>query len=255
MEALNEPLLKVKNLSAGFYNEEVLKNINLSAEAGQVLAVIGPSGCGKSTFLRCLNRMHEEVSGAYTKGAVFLEGRDIYAQNIDPVRVRRLAGMVFQKPNPFPGLSIFENVAVGLKLAGFKKSEIKDKVEISLKQAALWTEVKDILNRPGTALSGGQQQRLCLARALVLQPKIILMDEPTSALDPVAASRIESLIQEIKKQVTIVIVTHNMQQAARISNKCAFLLMGELIECGKTSTIFTNPQHKKTEAYITGRFG
>ncbi len=248
-------LVKVQNLSAGFFSTIVLKEINLEIPAHKVVALIGPSGCGKSTFLRCLNRMHEEVPGAEVKGQILLEDQNIYDKFIDPVLVRRKVGMVFQKPNPFPGLSIFDNVAVGLKLMGVKKKVLYERVETSLKQAALWDEVKDILKRQGTSLSGGQQQRLCIARALAINPSVVLMDEPTSALDPISTSRIENLIRRLKEQVTVIIVTHNMQQASRISDKTAFLLSGELVEYEKTSKIFTNPSERKTEAYITGRFG
>ena len=252
---MKKSLVKVQNLSAGFFSTIVLKEINLEIPAHKVVALIGPSGCGKSTFLRCLNRMHEEVPGAEVKGQILLEDQNIYDKFIDPVLVRRKVGMVFQKPNPFPGLSIFDNVAIGLKLMGVKKKVLYERVENSLKQAALWDEVKDILKRQGTSLSGGQQQRLCIARALAINPSIILMDEPTSALDPISTSRIENLIRRLKEQVTIIIVTHNMQQASRISDKTAFLLSGELVEYEKTSKIFTNPSERKTEAYITGRFG
>ena len=252
---MKKSLVKVQNLSAGFFSTIVLKEINLEIPAHKVVALIGPSGCGKSTFLRCLNRMHEEVPGAEVKGQILLEDQNIYDKFIDPVLVRRKVGMVFQKPNPFPGLSIFDNVAIGLKLMGVKKKVLYERVENSLKQAALWDEVKDILKRQGTSLSGGQQQRLCIARALAINPSIVLMDEPTSALDPISTSRIENLIRRLKEQVTVIIVTHNMQQASRISDKTAFLLSGELVEYEKTSKIFTNPSERKTEAYITGRFG
>ena len=252
---MEKTLVKIQNLSASFFSATVLNNISLDIPAHKVVAFIGPSGCGKSTFLRCLNRMHEEVVGAKVQGEVFLEGENIYNKYIDPVLVRRKIGMVFQKPNPFPGLSIFDNVAIGLKLMGVKKKILREKVESSLKQAALWEEVKDVLKRQGTSLSGGQQQRLCIARALAINPSVILMDEPTSALDPISTSRIETLMRELKEQVTVIIVTHNMQQASRVSDKTAFLLSGKLIEYGKTSHIFTNPTEKKTEAYITGRFG
>ena len=252
---MEKSLVKVQNLSAGFFSTIVLKEINLEIPAHKVVAFIGPSGCGKSTFLRCLNRMHEEVPGAEVKGQILLEDQNIYDKFIDPVLVRRKVGMVFQKPNPFPGLSIFDNVAVGLKLMGVKKKVLYERVETSLKQAALWDEVKDILKRQGTSLSGGQQQRLCIARTLAINPSVVLMDEPTSALDPISTSRIENLIRRLKEQVTVIIVTHNMQQASRISDKTAFLLSGELVEYEKTSKIFTNPSERKTEAYITGRFG
>ena len=248
-------LVKVKNLSASFFSSTVLKQINLEIPTRKVIAFIGPSGCGKSTFLRCLNRMHEEVPGAGIQGQVLLEGQNIYERYVDPVLVRRKVGMVFQKPNPFPGLSIFDNVAVGLKLMGVKKKILCERVEDSLRQAALWDEVKNILKRQGTSLSGGQQQRLCIARALAINPSVVLMDEPTSALDPISTSRIEQLIRKLKKRVTVIIVTHNMQQASRISDKTAFLLSGELVEYEKTSKIFTNPSEVKTESYITGRFG
>ena len=249
-------LLETKNLTAYFSNTPALKNINLSVEKNKIVALIGPSGCGKSTLIRCLNRMHEETPGAFVKGRVILENQNIYDPLVDPVLIRRKIGMVFQKPNPFPSMSIFNNVALGLKLMGIKKkSIIEQKVQASLIHSALWNEVKDILKRPGTSLSGGQQQRLCIARALAVDPSIILMDEPTSALDPVSTMRIEELLQKLIKTVTIIIVTHNMQQASRISNKTAFLLDGELIEYEKTSRLFTNPEDSRTERYITGRFG
>ncbi len=254
-QAENKTLMTIKNLSAGFFTTTVLSNINMDITEHQVVAIIGPSGCGKSTFLRCLNRLHEEVRGAYVNGQVLLNHKNIYNKDMDPVKVRRLVGMVFQKPNPFPGFSIFDNVAIGCKLMGIRGQLLQERVEHSLKQAVLWDEVKDILKRPGSSLSGGQQQRLCIARALAIDPSVILMDEPTSALDPVSTSRIENLIRTLKHQVTVVIVTHNMQQASRISNTTAFFLSGKLIEFEKTSTMFTNPKNSKTEAYITGRFG
>lgn len=250
-----ETVLCLKQLSASFFSTQVLSHVSMDIMQAQVVAIIGPSGCGKSTFLRCLNRMHEEVQGATVRGQVFLNGKDIYTKGVDPVLVRRQVGMVFQKPNPFPGLSIFDNVAVGLKLIGVKKRDLKARVEAALRQAVLWEEVQDILKRPGTSLSGGQQQRLCIARALAVSPAVILMDEPTSALDPISTARIENLIRALTKQVTVVIVTHNMQQASRISDKTAFLLSGKLVEFDKTSKIFTKPTEAKTEAYITGRFG
>ncbi len=250
-----DELVQIQNLSAGFFATPVLKQINMNVPAHKVVALIGPSGCGKSTFLRCLNRMHEEAPGANLKGKVFLEDQNIYENHIDPVLIRRKVGMVFQKPNPFPGLSIFDNVALGLKLMGVKRKTLYERVENSLKQSALWEEVKDILKRPGLSLSGGQQQRLCIARALAINPSVILMDEPTSALDPISTARIENLIRELKKTVTVIIVTHNMQQASRISDKTAFLLSGKLIEYGKTSLVFTKPEKARTESYITGRFG
>ncbi len=251
-----QPVLQVKNLNAWFGQVHAVKNIDLQASPCTVTALIGPSGCGKSTFIRCLNRLHEEVPGARAQGEVFLEGENIYERGVDPVAIRRKIGMVFQKPNPFPGFSIFDNVAAGLKLAGVsKRSLLNETVERSLKHAALWDEVKDKLKAPGTSLSGGQQQRLCIARALAVNPPMLLMDEPTSALDPISTAKIEELVFELKKEVTVVMVTHNMQQAARVSDRSAFFLMGELIEEGETSTVFTNPRDKKTEQYITGRFG
>lgn len=253
---METPLLSIKNLNAWFDTFHAVKNVSLSVEKNDILALIGPSGCGKSTFIRCINRLHEEVPKARVEGEVLIQGENIYAPDMDPVKVRRQVGMVFQKPNPFPGLSIFENVAIGLKLSGIKRRSILGEVvEKSLKEAALWDEVKDKLNQPGTSLSGGQQQRLCIARALAVNPPILLMDEPTSALDPISTARIEDLLQELKKHVTIVIVTHNMQQASRVSSKTAFFLSGNLIEFGETSLIFTNPKASKTEEYITGRFG
>lgn len=249
-------LLEVENLKAWIGGNQILKGITLNVEKNDVLAIIGPSGCGKSTFVRCLNRLHEEIQGARVEGKVKILGQDIYGRTVDPVRIRRQIGMVFQRPNPFPGLSIYENVSIGLKLAGIKrKSAIHEIVEKSLRQAALWDEVKDKLNSQGTSLSGGQQQRLCIARALAVEPPVLLMDEPTSALDPVSKAKIESLLQNLKTDVTIIMVTHNMQQAARTSTKTAFFLLGELIEFGSTSQIFTQPKKKFTEDYITGRFG
>ncbi len=249
-------VLRVEKLNAFFGAFQAVKDVDISVKHNEVVALIGPSGCGKSTFIRCLNRLHEEVSGARCTGDVWLDGKNIYGPGVDPVLVRRNVGMVFQKPNPFPGLSVFDNVAVGLKLAGVsKKSVLEEAVTTALKKSALWEEVKDKLKQPGTGLSGGQQQRLCLARALAVKPPVILMDEPTSALDPISTAKIEELVVELKDEVTVVIVTHNMQQASRISNKTAFFLLGELIEFGKTSNIFTKPQNTKTEQYITGRFG
>lgn len=246
--------IEIKNLKAWFDTTKVLSDINLSIERNKVVAIIGPSGCGKSTFIRCLNRLHEEVRGARVEGKVFLEKRNIYDSSVDPVLIRRNIGMIFQKPNPFPGMSIYDNVALGLKLSGIRKRSLLDeKVEMSLKRAALWKEVKDNLSRPGTGLSGGQQQRLCIARALAVEPPVILMDEPTSALDPISTAWIEELIQNLTDQVTVIIVTHNMQQASRVSDRTAFLLNGELVEYNKTSLFFTNPTDERSEAYITGR--
>ncbi len=249
-------ILKVNNLNAWFGEHRALNNIKLSFDSNKVTALIGPSGCGKSTFIRCLNRLHEETPGASASGQVILQGENIYVAGVDPVRIRRKVGMVFQKPNPFPALSVFDNVVAGLRLAGIgRKSILRDVAEKSLKLAALWDEVKDKLNQPGTSLSGGQQQRLCIARALAVEPPVLLMDEPTSALDPISTAKIEELVLSLKKEITIIIVTHNMQQAARVSDKTAFFLLGELIEFGDTSQIFTVPKEKKTEEYITGKFG
>jgi phosphate transport system ATP-binding protein len=252
----SEVLFKVENLNAGFGESHILKDISCYFTKNDVIALIGPSGCGKSTFIRTLNRLHEEVNQAWIRGHVFFNNKDIYQANVDPVLIRRQIGMVFQKPNPFPGLTIFENVGIGLKLAGIKnKSTLSELIEKALLQAALWDEVKDKLHKPGTSLSGGQQQRLCIARALAVEPPVILMDEPTSALDPISTAKIEDLVQELKKTVTVIMVTHNMQQASRISDKTAFFLMGELVEFDDTSRVFTEPQDERTENYITGRFG
>lgn len=249
-------ILETKNLTAYFGNHAAARSISLGFLKNKISAIIGPSGCGKSTFIRCLNRMHEEIPGARVEGQVCLSGKNIYGKGIDPVSIRRQIGMVFQKPNPFPSLSVFENVAIGHRLAGVsKKSLLEEVVEQSLKQAALWTEVKDKLKSPGTSLSGGQQQRLCIARALAVKPPVLLMDEPTSALDPVSTVKIEELALGLKNDVSIVIVTHNMQQAARISDQTSFFLMGEMVESSDTSKIFTNPSDARTEQYITGRFG
>jgi phosphate transport system ATP-binding protein len=248
--------ITVEALNAWFGAKHVLHNISLGIQENRITAIIGPSGCGKSTFIRCLNRMHEVVPGARVSGKVLVDGRDIYKNNIDPVDIRRCIGMVFQKPNPFPTMSIYDNVAAGLKLNGMKDKKILDKtVEESLKKAALWDEVKNDLNKSGVSLSGGQQQRLCIARALAVEPQIILFDEPCSALDPISTSKIEDLMIELKEKYTIVIVTHNMQQAARVSDYTAFFLYGELIEFGETNQIFKKPKEKSTEDYIIGRFG
>jgi phosphate transport system ATP-binding protein len=245
--------VSTKNVEAFFGKSRALHGISLDVPKNTVVAIIGPSGCGKSTFLRCLNRMHE-VAGGTRKGSIILDGENI--DDYDPVVLRRRVGMVFQKPNPFPTMSIFDNVAAGLRLNGMvKKNSLAETVERSLRQAALFDEVKDILDRSGISLSGGQQQRLCIARALAVDPEVILMDEPASALDPIATAKIEELIQELKKNYTIVIVTHNMQQAARVSDETAFFYLGQLIEFGGTERLFTSPQKKQTEDYITGRFG
>jgi phosphate transport system ATP-binding protein len=246
----------VRRLHAWFGALEVLRGIDLAVAAQQVTAIIGPSGCGKSTFIRCLNRMHEVVPGARAAGQVLLNGANLYAPEIDPVEVRRRVGMVFQRPNPFPTMSVFDNVAAGLRLNGTgRNGSLADQVERALQQAALWDEVKDQLGKSGASLSGGQQQRLCIARALAVHPEVLLMDEPCSALDPIATAKIEELILELKRRLTVVIVTHNMQQAARVSDVTGFFLMGELVECDQTSRLFTNPTDQRTEDYITGRFG
>ena len=253
--------VEIQELSAWYGEKLAIEKVSISVEPNRVTAIIGPSGCGKSTLIRCINRMHEVVPGARVSGKVLLEREDIYDPGVDPVLVRRRIGMVFQKANPFPTMSIFDNVAAGLKLNRLaNRHELPSIVERSLRQSALWDEVKDKLNQPGTALSGGQQQRLCIARALAVEPDVLLMDEPASALDPVATLRIEELMQELKQSYTIVIVTHNMQQAARVSDYTAFMLAGEervgrLIEFGETNRLFTNPKDKRTEDYITGRFG
>lgn len=245
--------ISIKNLDAFYGKNKVLKNISIDVPRNKVVAIIGPSGCGKSTFLRCLNRMHEVVGGTIT-GSIQVDGEEI--TKIDPVLLRKRLGMVFQKPNPFPTMSIFNNVAAGLRFNGVRSKKILAPiVERSLKQAALWDEVKNNLEDSGVNISGGQQQRLCIARTLAVDPEVILMDEPASALDPISTSKIEELIFELKKNYTIVIVTHNMQQAARVSDYTAFFYMGELVEFDKTTKIFTNPADKKTEEYVTGRFG
>jgi phosphate transport system ATP-binding protein len=248
--------LSIRNLEAWFGTKRALKGINLDIKENSITAFIGPSGCGKTTLIRCLNRMHEMIPGASAKGQAILDGMDIYDAKVDPVTIKRRIGMVFQKPNPFPTMSIYDNVAAGLKLNGIKdKKLIDDIVRESLEGAVLWEEVKNDLNKPGMGLSGGQQQRLCIARALAMQPEILLMDEPTSALDPIASSKIEELVHGMKKDLTVVIVTHNMQQAARVSDHTAFMYLGELIEYGDTKQIFENPRMELTERYISGKFG
>jgi phosphate transport system ATP-binding protein len=248
------PKLDVRNLNAWVRDNHILKNVSLAVPARSVLAVIGPSGCGKSTFVRCLNRMHELVRGARADGQVLLDGTDVHARDTDPVQLRLRVGMVFQRPNPFPTMSISDNVTAGLTLNKMPGNR-QEILERCLTQAALWDEVKDRLNAPATSLSGGQQQRLCIARALAVEPDVLLMDEPASALDPIATAKIEELIHQLKERYTIVIVTHNMQQAARVAEYTAFFYMGDLIEHDRTDVLFTKPSNSRTEDYITGRFG
>ena len=258
----NKGILEVQGLSAWYGKTLAVKNISMSIKAQTITAIIGPSGCGKSTFIRCLNRMHEVSHGGRTEGCIMLDGKDLYARDADPVTIRRRIGMVFQKPTSFPTMSVFDNVAAGLRLTRFfsRRWELEEVVEKSLQRAALWDEVKDKLHQSGASLSGGQQQRLCIARAIAVEPEIILLDEPCSALDPSSTLKIEDLMRNLVAQYTIVIVTHNMQQAARVSDMACFFLAdqdrsGILIEYGTTSQLFTNPKDKRTEDYITGRFG
>jgi phosphate transport system ATP-binding protein len=253
-----DPDMKMQSidLNAWFGQKQALKNVNINIKANSVTAIIGPSGCGKSTFIRCLNRMHELTPNAKMTGQILLDGKNIYDKQVDPVQVRRRVGMVFQKPNPFPTMSIYDNVAAGLRLTGTKKGKNLDEiVKRSLEQATLWDEVKDDLKKPGTSISGGQQQRLCIARAIALQPEVILMDEPCSALDPIATAKIERLVVELKRNYTVAIVTHNMHQASRVSEYTAFMYLGALIEFGPTKDIFESPKNPLTEKYITGEFG
>jgi phosphate transport system ATP-binding protein len=249
------PAISVTGLDAYYGAGHAIKDVSIEYAPNKVTAMIGPSGSGKSTVLRCLNRMHEEIPGARATGSVLLDEDDIYASGVDVVAVRRAIGMVFQKPNPFPTMSIFGNVAAGLKLNGIKGVDLKQRVEESLRGASLWEEVKDRLDQPGIGLSGGQQQRLCIARTIAVQPQVILMDEPCSALDPIATLKIEELIDDLKQRFTIVIVTHNMQQAARVADTTAFFLAGALIEHAPTGQVFTNPSDPRTEEYVTGKFG
>jgi len=243
----------VEQLNAWYGDQQSIKDLTLSFAPNKATALIGPSGSGKSTVVRCINRMHEEIPGARASGRILLDDVDVYASGIDVVAVRRAIGMVFQKPNPFPTMSIFDNVAAGLRLTTRKVGH--EQVETALRGAGLWEEVKDRLSKPGIGLSGGQQQRLCIARALAVEPDVLLMDEPASALDPISTLKIEELVEELKSRVTIVIVTHNMQQAARVADETAFLLDGELVEVGPTEKIFTNPDDSRTEEYVTGKFG
>jgi phosphate transport system ATP-binding protein len=258
----SETAVRVEDLSAWYGATQAVGEVSLEFPQGAVTAIIGPSGCGKSTLLRCLNRMHETTPGARVAGQVFLGSLDVYWSGVDAVEVRSMVGMVFQKPNPFPMMSVYDNVAAGPRLRGWKmdRKKMDELVERNLRRAALWDEVKDRLGRSGAALSGGQQQRLCIARALATDPSVLLMDEPASALDPIATYKIEELVRELSSEVTIVIVTHNMQQASRVSQRTAFMLaaddgVGRLVEYGRTDDIFTNPRDSRTEAYITGRFG
>ena len=248
--------IRTESLNAWYGPNRVLKDLSIDLREHAVTAIIGPSGCGKSTFIRCLNRMHELVPKARTSGKVILDGSNIYEKGIDPVRIRRKIGMVFQKPNPFPTMSIYDNVAAGLKLNGVRNLEKLDvAVRRSLEQAALWEEVKNNLDDSGISISGGQQQRLCIARALAVEPEVLLMDEPCSALDPIATAKIEELIAKLTDLYTVIIVTHNMQQAARVADYTAFLYLGQLIEYGETTSLFENPKEELTERYLTGKFG
>jgi len=247
--------VKVRGLNAYYGELHSIKGVDLDCPANEVTALIGPSGSGKSTVIRCINRMHEEIPGARAEGSVTLDELDVYAPGVDVTSVRRLIGMVFQKPNPFPTMSIFDNVAAGLRLTGTKSDDLRELVHRSLRGVGLWDEVKDRLSEPGIGLSGGQQQRLCIARTVAVGPEVILMDEPASALDPVSTLKVEELIDELKERYTIVIVTHNMQQAARIADSTVFMLDGEVVEVGPTNDIFTNPKDERTERYVSGKFG
>jgi phosphate transport system ATP-binding protein len=257
MSQLERPIrLQAENVGVFYGSKDAVRNVNVSFRSNTVNALIGPSGCGKTTFLRAINRMHELTPNTRVTGKIMLDGQDVYDKDVDPVDVRRRIGMVFQKPNPFPTMSIYDNVVAGLRLAGERnKTKLDETVERSLHGAALWDEVKDRLKAVGSSLSGGQQQRLCIARALAVEPEILLMDEPTSALDPQSTQRIEDLMESLKQQTTIIIVTHNMQQASRVSDTTSFFLVGDLIEHGATEAVFQTPKDERTEAYITGRFG
>jgi phosphate transport system ATP-binding protein len=247
--------ISLRGVRAFYGDTEAVKGVSLDFAANQVTAMIGPSGCGKSTLVRCINRMHEEIRGARVEGTILLDEADVYGRGVDVVSVRRAIGMVFQKPNPFPTMSIYDNVAAGVRLSGGRTGDLAERVERSLRGAGLWEEVKDRLRSPGVGLSGGQQQRLCIARTIAVEPEVILMDEPCSALDPIATLKIEELIADLKERYTIVIVTHNMQQAARVADTTAFLLGGELVEHAATNKVFTNPDDSRTEEYVTGKFG
>jgi phosphate transport system ATP-binding protein len=247
--------VSLRTLDAYYGDKQAVRGINLDFEPNEVTAIIGPSGCGKSTLVRCINRMHEEVPGAWARGEVRLDGLNVYADGVDATAVRRAVGMVFQKPNPFPTMSVFDNVAAGLRLTRVRGKDLHQRVERSLRRAGLWDEVKDRLGERGSGLSGGQQQRLCIARAIAVEPEVVLMDEPCSALDPIATLKIEELIAELKQRYTIVVVTHNMQQAARVADVTAFMLNGELVESAPTEKIFTDPEDSRTEEYVSGKFG
>ena len=247
--------ISLRKLNAFYGETHAVRDVDLQYAANQVTAMIGPSGCGKSTLVRCINRMHEEIPGARATGEVSIDDLDLYGNGVDVVSVRRAVGMVFQKPNPFPTMSIYDNVAAGIRLSGTRGVNVKQRVEESLRGAGLWEEVKDRLGQPGIGLSGGQQQRLCIARTIAVEPEVILMDEPASALDPISTLKIEELVHELKKRYTIVIVTHNMQQAARVADTTAFMLNGELVEHAATDKIFSKPDDSRTEEYVTGKFG
>jgi phosphate transport system ATP-binding protein len=248
--------LEASGVNAWFGSNHVLRNVSMAAKERSVTAIIGPSGCGKSTLIRCLNRMHEEVRGARLSGRVLFNGTDIYASGTDPVDVRRHIGMVFQRPTPFPTMSVLENAVAGLKLGSkVRKAELRSRGEEALRKAGLWDEVKDRLSQPGGTLSGGQQQRLCIARALAVEPQVLLMDEPASALDPASTQRIEQLVRELAARYTVIIVTHNMQQATRVADETMFMLNGQVVEAGPTGVIFKQPKDKRTEDYVLGRFG
>ncbi|TMK42227.1 MAG: phosphate ABC transporter ATP-binding protein [Actinobacteria bacterium] len=247
--------VRLEGLDAYYGDNHALRGLDLEFEPNKVTAIIGPSGCGKSTMIRCINRMHEEIPGARAEGKVCLDQVDVYDPSVNVVAVRRAIGMVFQKPNPFPTMSIFDNVASGIRLSGASRADLRDRVERALRGAGLWDEVKDRLAEPGIGLSGGQQQRLCIARTMAVDPEVLLMDEPCSALDPIATLKVEELLADLKQRVTVVLVTHNMQQAARVADSTAFLLDGELVEVGATDEMFTQPKDSRTEDYVTGKFG
>ena len=247
--------VRIRSLRAFYDDAEAVKGVDLDFPANQITAIIGPSGCGKSTLVRCINRMHEEIPGARAQGQVLLDDLDIYGSGVDPVAVRRTIGMVFQKPNPFPTMSILENVTAGPRLAGVKRDKLRERAERALRDAGLWDEVKDRLGKHAGGLSGGQQQRLCIARMIALEPEVLLMDEPCSALDPLSTKRVEELIVKLKARFTVVLVTHNLQQATRIADRTAFMLSGELIEVGPTRRVFLSPKDARTDQYVTGKFG